>query len=1428
MDGSYTSPTGATSDLRDTSDGWELATLDQRTLRYDVQGHLTSVTSRGQPHLAVDYASGKPSQITDAFGDHYQLTYSNDRLTQITLSDNRYIQYGYTGENLTSVRGLDGSTTSYGYDSEDRLTTITGPDDHILLDLVYDTQGRVIEQTDAAGTVTEFDYSTSNGFDTTHTTTPSGGIWTDLYSGNVLFADIDPFGNATSYTYDKNLNLTSVQDPLGRYTDYRYDPSGRLTRVSTSASRTSWSYDDAGNIETTTDGASRTVSYEYTADGLLQAAVDDLDNRTEFTYTAEGLLETVTTPRDETTSFEYDANGNQTAVVHPSGAREERSYDLSGRLATVVDPRGQDSTNPGQYTTALTYDDADRVTSLALPGGGTEHYTYDTYGNLETFTDAAERTTSYTYDIPGRLETVTAPGNGTTFYAYGDAGNLASVTTPDGGTTSYTYDEADRLVSTVTPRGNAEGANPEDFTWAFGYDEAGQRTTITDPLEQTTAYVYDTDGRVIQTTDPRGIVRETTYDLSGRVKTLVDGTGSTEARYYDDAGQLIRVNDRRNKNTTYDYDADGNLTGITTPTGATTTYTYNADGLPITVVDPRGNAEGANPEDFTWTYTYDQAGLLTDVTDPLGHTRSTVHDERGLVTEMVDALGESTTYTYDVLGRLSTVTAPDGGSTGYAYDQAGNVASRTDANDNTTVYEYDPVGRLTSVTDPLDRTRGLTYDLDGNLVAESNARGHTTNYTVDALGRTTKAVYSDGTPTVTLAYNATGQPTQITDGTGTRSFSGFDGEGRPGTLTLPGGQGSIGYSYDNAGNIDYLRAPNNQGTRYGYDADGRMVWQDIVYQHETTYGYDLAGNLTSVASPTGNGHLETRTYDTAGHLDSVATAQGTATLSSWELTRDANGQPLRVDSTRAGQESTRLFGYDDNGRLVLECTTAPEAESCTQGGNTTTTYTYDQVGNRLTEQAGSQTTTFTYDDTDQIATVSNGGITTAYTHDADGNLTSDGSTTYTYDAPGRLTSADTAEGTYSYTYDADGNRTTASLDGQLQHSNIWDVLHPLPQIISDYDGTGALNATYTYNPRGQVQTQNHSEAGYQQYHLDWLGSVADITSADGTPQHRYSYTGFGVTEHTQPGTEAPSNPFTYIGQYAEPGAGLYLHDRDYRPGLGRFTTADPAPRSALTPYTSAYAYAENLPTSLTDPSGRCPICISIGVGAALGAVIEGGIYAYTTDDFTWSGLAQSVGRGALFGAVGGALMPGAGNLVARGLGLYGGSALAVSAGVNAGVGAGFTWATNTVQCRPTNPTDLLFGALGGAAGSAIWGRFSPYGHALDPEIPGIIPVYRRPINATVGDLDNDWTPGNMLDDDALNVLRGLSDRQLIRAANNPRLEFSWDGLRPRWDRDPFGIGIDSSRGRIDNGNHRATALLERLNDPSSWITAETPIKVDFY
>ena len=107
------------------------------------------------------------------------------------------------------------------------------------------------------------------------------------------------------------------------------------------------------------------------------------------------------------------------------------------------------------------------------------------------------------------------------------------------------------------------------------------------------------------------------------------------------------------------------------------------------------------------------------------------------------------------------------------------------------------------------------------------------------------------------------------------------------------------------------------------------------------------------------------------------------------------------------------------------------------------------------------------------------------------------------------------------------------------------------------------------------------------YLTDALGSVADLTAADGSPEWSHTYKPFGaMSQETQEDPGAPVNPMRYTGQLYDPDTGLYhLRARQYDPGLGRFLTVDPLEQPLTDPYQSAYLYADGVPTALVDPSG---------------------------------------------------------------------------------------------------------------------------------------------------------------------------------------------------------------------------------------------------
>lgn len=1317
--------------------GYYLTTpFDKRRIFFDLSGRLTKNVdlASGNGESYTYGSDGRVSSIeawssAGVAGRIVTLKYTGDRLTQIERSDGSKVDYAYTDGLLTSATS-GGRTVSYGYDASSRLNSVKDGSGQEKARNTYNGQGRVISQTGPTGAVTSFAY---NG-GTTDTTMPDGGVWTDVYSSNHLIFQYDPFGNRNEYTYNTNSDVTRIADDAGNVVFYKWDNYGPLREI-TDASGTAkltWSRTGVAHVEY--PGGSKPTTYTYDSQNRVISAKDVLGNTSTFSWTAAGQLASETTPLGKTTSYTYDAAGNRTSVTTPLGAKTTFTYNTSGKPLTVTEPRGNVAgANPADFTTTYTYDVNDLLTSVRAPNGKTTSSTYDGAGNITKSTDAAGRETKYTYDSANRLTSTTLPGGAKSTVGYDTMGLVTARTDVTGAKTTYTYDKAGRVVSMTTPRGNAEGADPAKYTWKYGYDKAGNQTTVTDPEGRTTKTDYDASSRPVAVTDPLGNVTKSSYNASGRVVANTDALEKSTSYTYDAASRLTAVKDPNGNSLTYAYDAGGNRVSETSPLGFKTTYGYDADGRQTSRTEPRGNVAGATPGDFTWRTEYDLAGNATAEIDPFGKKTTSTYDALDNLITSTDPNGKQTSYAYDDLNRLVQTTSPDGGVTKAAFDTAGNVISRTDANQRVTTYEYDKAGRRTKVTDPLERSVRYEYDLEGKRTKTVNARGQSMNHAYDARGLLTSTAYSDGTPEVTYIHDDAGRLNSVIDGTGWRSIW-YDKASRPLKVWMPDTSNAFVYTYRADGSISSVTYPDHRETLYTYDADGRMTRQSQKGKN-TDYTWDQAGNLLTTTLPTAPAITEARTYDRAGRLASISEGAGTR-----QFTRDDSGR-VTTEALKTSDTTglAKRFAYDDAGRLNRTCTDTTGTGSClpgTQGER----YTYDKVGNRLTAASGATVTTNTYDAADQLTESTTGTTVNIPAYDADGNQTKDATGTYAYDALGRMKSATIGTDDYTFAYDADGNRTSVKKNQTLHRRYEWDINGNIPRLATERDGEGVFLGDYYYGPHGEPQSLDTwwKESFY--FLHDRQNSVTSVRDKTGTETYGYTYGTWGAATGTAGGGEKMPSPFGFNGAPKDAILdGRIQHPaRSYDPGSGRFTTQDPRPDTAAPTTTSTYAYSNNDPVNQSDPTGACPICVSIGVGAIIGGVVEGGIYSWQhrNEGFTLGGLAKATGKGALIGGMAGALMPGAGSIAARSLGFTGARALATSAVVNAGVGAGFSYAVNQAQCRPTGPLDLALGAGGGAVSSlmgpaARWiaGRLRPaaqvpprFGpgaaHADDPALKG--------------------------------------------------------------------------------------------------------------
>ena len=248
------------------------------------------------------------------------------------------------------------------------------------------------------------------------------------------------------------------------------------------------------------------------------------------------------------------------------------------------------------------------------------------------------------------------------------------------------------------------------------------------------------------------------------------------------------------------------------------------------------------------------------------------------------------------------------------------------------------------------------------------------------------------------------------------------------------------------------------------------------------------------------------------------------------------------------------------------------------------TYTYDAVGNRLTETTEKTTNTYAYNNANELTNV-NG---TAYSWDSNGNLLSDGTRTYAYDAANHLTVVSGSGYSYHYIYNGLGDRLQSTLNGVITDYAL-DLNRSLTQVLSD--GTNI----YTYG-LNRIAQMNDSSTGY--FLTDALGSVRQVASDTTIPTDEAgsvidpeivlfrSYSPYGETISSN-GDFATD--YGYTGEMTDDTGLVNLRARYYDPSMGRFISADTWGGDYQDPLSLvSWSYVEENPINRADPTGNDP------------------------------------------------------------------------------------------------------------------------------------------------------------------------------------------------------------------------------------------------
>jgi RHS repeat-associated protein len=1221
--GGFVAPAGVVAQVRTLSGGgWELVRQDQVVSRFDVGGRLVSRRDRSGEGLTFTYdVAGKLTLVTDAAGQTLTFTYgtagvSNGLVTRVATSDARVVKYGYAlvagKSRLVSVTDPRLKVTTYTYDAAGLLVSEVNPLGQAQFVNAYDAKGRVVSQADATGAVSTLVFDDVN--ETTTMTDAAGAVSVHSYSGFVLGATQTPAGSS-SIERDTRLNPSGYTDENGKRWNATYDGRGNmLTRTGPTGLVESWTYDSMNNPLTATDTTGVVTTYTYDVNGRV--LTESRANTTRsYAWNPDGTLASSTDPRGLVTTYTYDSAGRVLSQTTPSGAITRYEYDPAGRVTRMIPPRGNlAGAVAANFDMVYRYDKNGNQTLVQGPGVKTTSV-FDDANRLITQTQADGGITTYTYNAAGEVLTMTAPDGGDTTYAYSPRGERLSQTDPVGAKTTWTYDGAGRVATMVEPRGNVAGANPADYQWSYTYDGVGRKLTETDPTGRVTTNSYDALGRLVAQTRPDGTTT-TTYDpqLQERLVTTTDQAGRSTVTRLDELGRLESSTDTRGFVTYYSYDQAGNKLSQNTPDGGVTTYTYDDENRVASMTDPRGNANtGCDfcpllpsvqvfgllkqtlgpPDSYTTTYGYDIEGHQTTVTDPLGRVTTVTYDSAGRAVTTTDPGGRVTNLAFDVVGRVRQVNVTGLGATKYTYDTVGNLRTRTDQKLRVTTYDYDLGRRLVKQTDPAGRFFTHSYDVDGRktqiIDAVANAANDptlgTTTMTYDRLGRVTGRTYSDGTPSVSYTYDVQGRRASMTDGTGVTTYT-YDTLNRLTAKTLPGGV-TMTYAYDAGDNVTEVADGSGGSTQRIFDVMGRLQSVQYADQSTVSYDYDIAGFSIRTNFP--GGVNQGRTYDGAGQLTSLINQNASGVLRRYTFQRDGAGNPVKIETsgpTGVVASESQLLTYDSSYRLRKQCWSAT---TCAVANSSA--WTYDTVGNRLTEKIGVQPqTSYTYDNVDQLTqTVQGTAAPVVFTYNANGDQTKAGNVISTFNTARQTVGVTTPTGAVTYAYDGDGNRVSSLVTeaggSLLKTTYDWDTSSGgLANVVAEHDDTGVVQRRYSYgNELLSIATPQAKSFAL----TDPLGTVTHLVSPTGVVQAEYTTSPWGVANKTNViDPTVASNPIRFTGQYTDPFTkNVYLRARNYNPTLGTFTQTDPLEPDVGSAYPSPYVYGNNNPGVFRDPSG---------------------------------------------------------------------------------------------------------------------------------------------------------------------------------------------------------------------------------------------------
>ncbi|THA33092.1 hypothetical protein E6W17_32055 [Streptomyces sp. A1547] len=846
--------------------------------------------------------------------------------------------------------------------------------------------------------------------------------------------------------------------------------------------------------------------------------------------------------------------------------------------------------------------------------------TYDLLGRPLEATDALGRKVSTAYTPPdtgyGPLtqKVNTDPKGFTATTAIDPAwGSATKLTDANGKITEWSFDALGRLVSVWQPNRIRSLDDAASIVYAYGVEQDKASWVRTDTLKADgTTYnssyeIYDSafrprqqqvpspaGGRLISETlyDDRGLayksnsqIHDTTAPTSALASTTPGSVPAATETVFDGAGRatasVFSVYNQEKWRTTTAY--SGDETAVTAAAGGNGARTItDARGQ----VTERRQYSGPNPTGTTYTstkYTYTNGGQVESMTGPDG---------------------SKWTYAYDLRGRQTSKTDPDTGTVTSTFNDSDQVLTSTTVRGGVTktlIQDYDELGRKTGVWDGVkDNAHQLTkYTFDtlakGKPTASIRYVGGTTGKIYsnsatgyDSLGRATgiKTVLAASDPLV-----AAGAPQIYTTSTT------YNLDGTIGNTSLPAVGGlpaeTVAYTYNGLGLVTGAAGAANYVRSVGYTQYGEV--------EQTIQGVSSTAKQMQVLNRYEDG---TRRLANSHTLDETNASY----TSDVDYTYDASGNILSIKN-KAATADNQCFAYDGQRRLAEawtptsgDCAATRSAAALGGPAPYWNSWTYTVGGMRSTQTArtpgSSVGTTYSYPPVNAagsgqphtLKTATTGTQTDTLVYDENGNTTSrrgpSGSAqTLQWDAENKLSSLTEGGKTTNYLYDADGALLTRSSPGE-------SVLYlPAGQELHYNPTTKAFTGQRYYSAGGGTAVRTNT--GLVWIANDHHGTASLVVDATTQAVTRRYTKPFGEARGTAP-TSWPDDK-GFLGKPTDTATGLtHVGAREYDPAVGRFLSVDPVLAPEDHESLNGYAYANNTPATLSDPTGLRPMATDAG------------------------------------------------------------------------------------------------------------------------------------------------------------------------------------------------------------------------------------------